>query len=58
MSFRERAVRVGGYFTCALLLINALLADVGAVATVVVSLGAGLAFTLGSLAIGKRYKLR
>jgi hypothetical protein len=58
MTFRDRAVRVGGYFTCGLLLINGLLADMGPVPTVVVSLVPGLAFTAGSLAFGSKYRLR
>ena len=57
MTYRERAVRVGGYFTCGLLLINGLLADIETLPAILISLSVGLSFTWGSLQVGKRYGL-
>ena len=56
--YPQRAVRVGGWFTCGLLLINGFLANIETLPAVLISLGAGAAFTAGSLAVGRRYKLR
>lgn len=58
MTFRERAIRVGGYFTAALLPMNVFLSGTEPMTSVVISLLAGLAFTGASLAFGKYRNLQ
>ena len=58
MSYKDRAIRTGGYFTAALLPINTLFANVGYTGAVTVSLIAGVSFTVASLAVGKHLKLK
>ena len=57
MTYQDRAIRVGGYFTCGLLLINGFLADIETLPAILISLSVGFTFTYGSLQIGKRYGL-
>jgi hypothetical protein len=54
VSYQERAIRVGGYFTLGLLLINVFLADIELVAAVIISLVMGLTFTFASLWAGRQ----
>lgn len=57
MTYPQRAIRVGGYFTSGMLIINSLFANIGTVPGIVVSVVTGLLFTVASLYVGKRYKL-
>jgi hypothetical protein len=54
VSYQERAIRVGGYFTLGLLLINVFFADIELVAAVIISLVVGLTFTCVSLWAGQK----
>lgn len=58
MTYQDRAIRVGGYFTAALLPMNVFLSGTEPATAVTISLLAGVAFTAISLAFGKRYKLK
>lgn len=58
MTYQDRAIRVGGYFTAALLPMNVFLSGTTAMTAVVISLLAGFVFTGVSLAFGKRYNLK
>ena len=58
MTYRDRAIRVGGYFTAALLLMNVFLSGTAPMTAVMISLLAGFAFTGASLAFGERCNLK
>ena len=58
MTYKDRAIRVGGYFTAVLLPMNVFLSGTEPMTAVIISLLAGFAFTGASLAFGKRYNLK
>jgi len=58
MTYQDRAIRAGGYFTAALLPMNVFLSGTETATAVIISLLAGIFFTGASLAFGKRYKLK
>ena len=57
MSYNQRAVRTGGYFTAALLLLNYFFSDLSTVNLTLVSLAAGFSFTLIGLLTTKEQNL-
>ncbi|MCA9835802.1 MAG: hypothetical protein KC422_02770 [Trueperaceae bacterium] len=57
MTFRERAVRIGGYFTLSLILINVFFSGLNPIPATMISLAAGICFTATSIWFGVKNKL-